>query len=93
MNEEALIRRIHVTVPPASLEDTASDWERLERATRSSLCNRPVEATLPALREIGLGVAARKLAGYGYACGDWKRLAGGIHQAGFRYVSSVRSGH
>jgi uncharacterized 2Fe-2S/4Fe-4S cluster protein (DUF4445 family) len=53
MNEEALVRRIHVTVPPASLEDTAGDWERLERATRSSLGDRPVEATLPALREIG----------------------------------------
>jgi uncharacterized 2Fe-2S/4Fe-4S cluster protein (DUF4445 family) len=56
MNEEALIRRIQVTVPPASMEDTASDWERLERATRSSLGNRPVEATLPALREIGLAL-------------------------------------
>ena len=53
MNEEAIIRRIHLTVPPASLEDTASDWERLERATRSSPSDRPVEATLPALREIG----------------------------------------
>jgi uncharacterized 2Fe-2S/4Fe-4S cluster protein (DUF4445 family) len=53
MNEEALVRRIHVTVPPASLEDTAGDWERLERATRSSPGDRPVEATLPALREIG----------------------------------------
>jgi uncharacterized 2Fe-2S/4Fe-4S cluster protein (DUF4445 family) len=53
MNEEAIIRRIHLTVPPASLENTASDWERLERETRSSPCDRPVEATLPALREIG----------------------------------------
>lgn len=53
MTQESLLRRIDLTVPPASLADTASDWERLERATRSSLCNYPVEATLAALREIG----------------------------------------
>ena len=53
MTQESLIRRIDLTVPPATMADTTSDWERLERATRSSLCNRPVEATLTALREIG----------------------------------------
>lgn len=54
MTQEPLIRRIDLTVTSSSLEDTASDWDRLERAVRTSLpTNRPVEATLAALREIG----------------------------------------
>lgn len=61
MTQESLIRRIDLTVPPASLADTASDWERLERATRSPL-NYPVEATLAALREIGPALRG----------GDWR---------------------
>jgi uncharacterized 2Fe-2S/4Fe-4S cluster protein (DUF4445 family) len=35
------------------LGDTASDWERLERAARGLLPDRPIEATLAAMREIG----------------------------------------
>jgi uncharacterized 2Fe-2S/4Fe-4S cluster protein (DUF4445 family) len=53
ITQEPLIRRIDLTVPPASLEDTASDWERLVRAVRLLLPDRPIEATLAALREIG----------------------------------------
>ena len=53
MAQEPLIRRIDLTVTPASLEDTASDWVRLERAVRTIMPDRPVEATLTALREIG----------------------------------------
>lgn len=53
MTQEPLICRIDLTVPPASLEDTTSDWRRLERAARQLLPDRPLEATLAALREIG----------------------------------------
>lgn len=53
MNDEALIRRINLTVTPASLEDTVSDWARLEHAARILLPDRPIEATLAALSGIG----------------------------------------
>ena len=53
MIQESLIHRIDLTVAPASLADTNSDWARLERAMRPSLDNRPIEMTLTALQEIG----------------------------------------
>lgn len=53
MNQESLLIQMSLTVPPASLEDTASDWARVERVLCASLENRSFELTLPALRTIG----------------------------------------
>ncbi len=53
MTQDPLIQRINLTLPAASLEDTASDWERLERALHSLRPDRPVRPTLAALRDIG----------------------------------------
>lgn len=53
MIKEPIIRRIDLTIPSASLEDTASDWERVKRAVRTLLPDRPLDPTLAALREVG----------------------------------------
>ena len=62
MELDALIRRVFLTIDSPSLGDTASDWERLERALRPHLDDRPLEPTLAALRD--LGTALRR--------GEWR---------------------
>ena len=37
MNQNALVRQLNLSVEKPSLSDTASDWERLGRALRSTL--------------------------------------------------------
>jgi uncharacterized 2Fe-2S/4Fe-4S cluster protein (DUF4445 family) len=53
MNQNALVRQLDLSVEKPSLSDTASDWERLGRALRSTLNDQPLEATLTALRNLG----------------------------------------
>ena len=53
MELDALVRRVSLTIDPPSLGDTASDWERLARALRPHLDDRPLEPTLAALRDLG----------------------------------------
>jgi hypothetical protein len=48
MELDALVRRISLTIDPPSLGNTASDWERLVRALRPHLDDRPLEPTLAA---------------------------------------------
>jgi len=50
---DALIRCVLLTIDPPSLGDTASDWERLVRALRPHLDDRPLEPTFAALRDLG----------------------------------------
>src|SRR5512139_417961 len=61
MNQNALVRQLNCSVEKPSLSDTASDWERLGRALRSTLNDQPLEPTLTVLRD--LGPALRR--------GDW----------------------
>src|SRR5512139_709942 len=56
MELEALVQQISLTVEPPSLNDTASDWQRIERGLRAQLPDRPVAATLTALRDLGLAL-------------------------------------
>lgn len=56
MELEALVQQISLTVEPPSLNDTASDWQRIERGLRTELPDRPVVATLTALRDLGLAL-------------------------------------
>jgi len=53
MELDALVRCVSVTIAPPSLGDTASDWERVARALRLHLDDRPPEPTLAALRDLG----------------------------------------
>ena len=53
MNQNALVCQLNLSVEKPSLSDTASDWERLGRALRSTLNDQPLEATLTALRDLG----------------------------------------
>jgi len=53
MKLDALVQRVFLTIDPPSLGDTASDWERLVRALRPHLDDRPPEPTLAALRDLG----------------------------------------
>ncbi|MCL4465508.1 MAG: ASKHA domain-containing protein [Chloroflexi bacterium] len=53
MDLDALVQHIPLTVEPASLQDTSSDWERLSRALHARLDGRPVQPTLAALRDLG----------------------------------------
>ncbi len=65
MEFKALVQQVLLTVEPPSLNDTASDWLRVERSLRAQLPDRPVAATLTALRD--LGPALRQ--------GDWQIVA------------------
>src|SRR5512139_512023 len=56
MGLEALVKQVSLTVEPPSLNDTASDWQRVERGLRAQLPDRPVAATLTALRDLGLAL-------------------------------------
>lgn len=56
MELEALVQQISLSVEPPSLNDTASDWQRIERGLRAELPDRPVVATLTALRDLGLAL-------------------------------------
>src|SRR5512136_772911 len=56
MELDALVQQILLTVEPPSLNDTASDWQRVERGLRAQLPDRPVVATLTALRDLGLAL-------------------------------------
>ncbi len=53
MNSDALVQQILLTVEPPSLNDTASDWQRVERSLRAQLPDRPVALTLTALGDLG----------------------------------------
>lgn len=53
MDKDALLRRINLPIDPPSLNDTASDWERLGRALRPLLVDSLLEPTLAALRDLG----------------------------------------
>ena len=53
MGLEALVQQVSLTVEPPSLNDTANDWQRVERGLRARLPDRPVTATLTALRDLG----------------------------------------
>ena len=65
MELEALVRQVSLTVEPPSLNDTASDWQRVERGLRAQLPDRPVVASLTALRDLGLALRQ----------GDWQIVA------------------
>ena len=56
MELEALVQQVSLTVEPPSLNDTASDWQRVERGLRAQLPDRPLVATLTALRDLGLAL-------------------------------------
>ncbi len=53
MEFDTLVQRVFLTIDPPSLGDTASDWERVVRASRPHLDDRPLEPTLAALRDLG----------------------------------------
>ncbi len=53
MYQNALVRQLSLSVEKPSLSDTASDWDRLVRALRSSLNDQPLEPTLSVLRDLG----------------------------------------
>jgi uncharacterized 2Fe-2S/4Fe-4S cluster protein (DUF4445 family) len=63
--DRALVERASLTIDAPSLDDTASDWERVGRVLRPQLDDRPFEPTLAALRD--LGPALRR--------GEWQILA------------------
>ena len=65
MKPDGLIKQVRLAVDIPSLSDTASDWERLQRALLSFLDVRPLQASLASLRD--LGPALR--------CGDWQVVA------------------
>src|SRR5512136_2246593 len=56
MELNALAQQLSLTVEPPSLNDTASDWQRVERGLRAQQPDRPVVATLTALRDLGLAL-------------------------------------
>ncbi len=53
MGPDSLIKQVHLAVDIPSLNDTASDWERLQRALLTLLDGRPVQASLASLRDLG----------------------------------------
>jgi uncharacterized 2Fe-2S/4Fe-4S cluster protein (DUF4445 family) len=65
VDTDLLVQRVSLTIAPPSLNDTASDWARVEQALRLQLDDRPPEPSLNALRE--LGPALRR--------GDWRLAA------------------
>lgn len=65
MDTDSLVSRLSLTISPPSLDDTASDWARVEQALSSHLDGRPAEPSLPMMRE--LGAVLRR--------GDWRIAA------------------
>lgn len=65
METDLLVQRVSLTITPPSLDDTASDWARVEQALRLQLDGRSPEPSLNVLRE--LGPALRH--------GDWRLAA------------------
>jgi uncharacterized 2Fe-2S/4Fe-4S cluster protein (DUF4445 family) len=59
---DPLVRKLSLKVEAPSLDDTASDWERLQRALRPRFPDRPLRINLDAMLE--LGPALRR--------GDWQ---------------------
>ncbi len=53
MKTAGLIQQFHLSVDEPSLIDTSSDWERLQRALLPCLDNRPLQASLASLRDLG----------------------------------------
>lgn len=50
---DPLVRKLSLKVEAPSLDDTASDWERLQRALRLRFPERPLHINLDALLELG----------------------------------------
>jgi uncharacterized 2Fe-2S/4Fe-4S cluster protein (DUF4445 family) len=53
MRPDGLVKKISLTIDIPSLSDTASDWERLRRALLPQLGERPLQASLDSLRNLG----------------------------------------
>jgi uncharacterized 2Fe-2S/4Fe-4S cluster protein (DUF4445 family) len=62
---DSLIKQVNLVVDPPSLNDTASDLERLKKSLSPLLENRPLQASLVALRDLGPGLRE----------GDWRVVA------------------
>lgn len=65
MRPDSLIKQVRLAVDIPSLNDTASDWERLQRALLPLVDGRPLQITLASLRD--LGPALRR--------GEWQVMA------------------
>lgn len=65
MRPDSLIKQVRLAVDIPSLSDTASDWERIQRALLPLVDGRPLQVTLAFLRD--LSPALRR--------GEWQVVA------------------
>ena len=53
MKSDRLVQQVQLAVSPPSLNDTASDWERLQKALLPLTDGRPLQASLASLQDLG----------------------------------------
>ena len=51
MTHDGLIHQLHLSVAAPSLNESANDWERLQRGLLPLLDGRPLQASLTSLRD------------------------------------------